>query len=115
MSETDPIDPRPGAHVALTDVLLVFNILSLLFSTVMIWWAVQDMNYEGERWGSAFALFLGQPAILVQFVLLLLTFCVAVVDRRNEGGWFRLTALGIIIAAILLDGAALVCACYGLH
>ena len=98
---------RLGARV-FGAILISVNILAAGFSAMMLMWAIQQLGYEGERWGLLGVLIFGGIGLCVEVLLLLPTIVLAIVAKSLTRR-FRVTALGVIIAAILLDVAALGC------
>lgn len=104
-SKADNAVNVPGA------ILFVLNILAVLFSGCMLLWAIQELNYQGERWGLLGVLFLGSPAMLVEGVFLLLTILL-VTRNKTLTLRFRALVLMVIVTAVLLNVAALACVFY---
>ena len=99
------------ASVAVIAIILCFNVAALLFSAVMLGWAVQQLHYEGEQWGLFGVMIFGGFGFPVQLLLLAATIWLVCWARRLAK-WIRLAALLSIIVAILLDTAALGCVFY---
>jgi hypothetical protein len=100
-----------AASVVAGWIILIFDVAALVFGAVMLAWAIQQLNYKGEEWGLVGVLVFGGSALLIQLVLLAGTIWLVRAARRLAR-WTRTAALLSIIAAILLDGAALGCVFY---
>lgn len=100
--------PISSKTVLGTTILFSLNGLALIFSGSMLWWTISQLSYQGERWGLIGVMLFGGTGLVVEALLLSLTIWLLreKLDKRYPVRWVGLI---LIVGAIVLDAAALLC------